>query len=345
MKKTLIALAILAASSASMAQVTLFGVVDATIAVGNGDVSNKTRLANSGYNSSRLGFRGVEELGGGLKASFHLEAGVNNDDGTGSASSDNNQAAVSTTIARTQGLTFNRKSVVSLSGGFGEVRFGRDYTPQFWNQTVYDPFGTNGVGTTRTLVGGGGGQVTVRASNSMAYLTPAMGGFGVWLQTYLGENASTAAAQAGDGSALRLSYDQGPLSAAFAYSDTTTGVGTNGQSTNAGASFNFGAATVMALYTKETNTGAKDVTGYLLGGLIPVGAGTIRVAFSNSDNNTSKVDQFALGYVHDLSKRTALYATYATVNNSGGGSAALNGAVTKANASSSGYDFGVRHSF
>jgi predicted porin len=89
MKKSLVALAVLAASGAAMAQssVTLFGVVDAAYAVGNGSLTDKTQLRNSGYNSSRLGFRGVEDLGGGMKASFWLEAGVNNDDGTGSASS------------------------------------------------------------------------------------------------------------------------------------------------------------------------------------------------------------------------------------------------------------------
>jgi predicted porin len=86
MKKSLVALAVLAASGAAMAQssVTLFGIVDAGYAVGNGSISDKTSLRNSGYNSSRLGFRGVEDLGGGMSASFHLEAGVNNDDGTGS---------------------------------------------------------------------------------------------------------------------------------------------------------------------------------------------------------------------------------------------------------------------
>ena len=81
MKKSLIALAVLAASGAAMAQssVTLFGIVDATYAYGSGSVANKSQLTNSGYNSSRLGFRGVEDLGGGMSASFHLEAGLNNE--------------------------------------------------------------------------------------------------------------------------------------------------------------------------------------------------------------------------------------------------------------------------
>jgi len=139
MKKSLVALAVLAASGAAMAQssVTLFGIVDAAYGVGKGSISNKTQLKNSGYNSSRLGFRGVEDLGGGLKAGFHIEAGMNNDDGTGSASSAANQAQTAANVG-TQGLTFNRRSVVTLSGSMGELILGRDYTPQFWSETVYD---------------------------------------------------------------------------------------------------------------------------------------------------------------------------------------------------------------
>ena len=124
---------------------------------------SRRALANSGYNSSRLGFRGTEDLGGGLAASFWLEAPITNDDGaTGVAS-------------------FARRSTVSLSGGFGELRLGRDYTPTFWNDTVFDPFGTNGVGSNlintangfnaetygaKDTGGFGGNQNYARASNS-----------------------------------------------------------------------------------------------------------------------------------------------------------------------------------
>lgn len=349
MKRSLVALAALAVVGAASAQssVTLFGVVDATLAFGNGDVSNKTQLTNSGYNSSRLGFRGVEDLGGGLKASFHLEGGVMNDNGAGAATNVNNQATGGALAGSNggQGFTFNRKSVVSLLGGFGELRLGRDYTPQFWSFTVYDPFGTNGVGSTRALSGSAGGVTIVRASNSIGYISPKLSGFGIWAQTYFGENASNAASQAGDGSAIRLTYDNGPLSLGLAYSKTTTGAGTDVQTTNIGGSYDMKMAQLMAFYNKDANTGAKDVTGYTLGALVPIGAGTVRVSFSNTDNGTSKVDQFALGYVYDMSKRTALYGTFATVNNSGGAAAALNGATTAVNGSSTGVDLGIRHAF
>ena len=351
MKRSLIALAALAVVSAASAQssVTIFGVVDATVAIGNGDTSNKTQLTNSGYNSSRLGFRGVEDLGGGLKAKFWLEAGVMNDNGAGAATNVNNQGAGGALAGMngSQGLTFNRSSWVSVEGSMGEIRLGRDYTPQFWSFTVYDPFGTNGVGTTQALNSSAGGVTIVRASNSVAWKSPSYSGFGIWAQTYFGENASSAASQAGDGSAIRVSYDQGPLSLAFAVSKTTTGAGTDVTSTNVAGSYNMGVAQLMAFWNKDENTGAKDVTGYTIGALVPVApAGTVRVSFSNSDNgNGAKTDKFALGYVHDMSKRTALYGTFASLSNSGGAAQALNGAATPANGSSTGFDVGVRHAF
>ncbi|WP_253261936.1 porin [Ramlibacter montanisoli] len=108
MKKSLIALAVMAAAGAASAQssVTLFGIVDATYQNLRSDGtaaagSNKlSRLHNSGYNSSRLGFRGTEDLGGGMSASFWLEAGVNNDDGTGAASNVNNRVSTVAAPAR-----------------------------------------------------------------------------------------------------------------------------------------------------------------------------------------------------------------------------------------------------
>jgi predicted porin len=344
MKKSLVALAVLAASGAAMAQssVTLFGIVDAGYAVGNGSISDKTQLRNSGYNSSRLGFRGVEDLGGGMKAGFHLEAGVNNDDGTGSASSAVNQAQTAANVG-TQGLTFNRRSVVTLSGSMGEVILGRDYTPHFWSETVYDPFGTNGVGT--NIAFNKGGTTGVRSSNGIGYKSPSMGGIALWAQTYMGENASTAAAKTGDGNSFRITFDQGKLSAAFGSGSLTTGVGTTNKTSNIAGSYDLGVAKLMAQSNTTKITGAKDIKGSVIGAHVPMAGGTLRIASSQTDQAGKKSSLMAVGFVNPLSKRTDLYATYGRVSNSGGANAALNGAVTAANASSTGYEFGVKHSF
>ena len=355
MKKSLIALAVLASAGAASAQssVTLFGIVDATIQrVSNG---GKTwRLTNSGYNSSRLGFRGTEDLGGGMSASFWLEAGLNNDDGQGAATNSNNQASgAGAGVAGRQGLTFNRRSTVSLAGPWGEWRMGRDYTPQFWNITVFDPFGTNGTGTSQILNSIITGVTAVRASNTIGYFAPGnLGGFYGQAQMYFGENGSPSGAisKDGNGYGIRVGYANGPFNVAAATSKTKYAAG-NVKQTNIGGQWDFGMAKAMAQYETDKNGGTSG-KGYLLGALVPVGAGEIRVAYSRykvelGTNPTSK--KLALGYVHNLSKRTALYTTFARVTNSGGatgsaqpGTGAGNPA---ANGSSTGFDFGVRHSF
>ncbi|MCI5067803.1 porin [Acidovorax sp.] len=350
MKKSLIALAVLAASGAAMAQssVTLFGIVDATYAYGSGSVANKSQLTNSGYNSSRLGFRGVEDLGGGMSASFHLEAGLNNDNGSGATTSTNNQGASGVTGGG--GLTFNRRSTVSLNGGFGEVRLGRDYTPQFWNLTVFDPFGTNGVGTTQTLNSSLGGPTTVRASNAIGYFLPGnLGGFYGQAQYYMGENLSNAANKKdGNGLALRAGYANGPINVALAFSDTKFLSG-NIKAVNVGGAYDLGMAKIMAHYSQDDVKNGAEGKGFLIGGLVPVGAGEIRLAYSTYKIDTVGADprtnKIALGYVHNLSKRTALYATYAHVSNKNGAAQSLNGSVTAAGDNSNGYDFGIKHSF
>lgn len=351
MKKSLIALAVLAASGAAMAQssVTLFGVVDATYAYGSGSVANKSALTNSGYNSSRLGFRGVEDLGGGLSASFWLEAGLNNDNGTGGTTNLNNQASTSSG----GGLVFNRRSTVSLNGGFGEVRLGRDYTPHFWNLTVFDPFGTNGVGTSQVQNSSLGGPTQVRASNAIGYFLPKnLGGFYGQAQYYLGENLSnTANKKDGSGLSVRFGYNNGPINVAAAFSETKylAGAG-NIRTTNLGGQYDLGVAKIMAMYDQDKVKNGADGTGWLIGGLVPVGAGEVRLAYSTykvdqAGNSDPKTNKLALGYVHNLSKRTAVYATYAHVSNKNGASQSLNGSVTAAGKNSNGYDFGIRHSF
>ncbi len=357
MKKSLIALAVLATAGVASAQssVTLFGIVDATLTHGTGSISNKTQLTDSGYNSSRLGFRGTEDLGGGMSASFWLEAGLNNDNGEGDATNTNNQASgTGAASAGRQGLTFNRRSTVSLAGGWGEVRLGRDYTPQFWNLTVFDPFGTNGVGTTLTNAGLSG-VTSVRASNTIGYFLPGnLGGFYGQVQYYLGENPSVpdATKKDGNGAGLRVGFANGPFNVALAVSRTKYDVG-DVQQNNIAGQWDFGVAKLMGQYVRDKNEGtalgSATGKGWLIGSLIPVGAGEIRVAYSRyrvevagTEPQSSKL---ALGYVHNLSKRTALYATVARVNNKDGAATALGGASTAANENSTGYDFGIRHSF
>ncbi|MDM0026584.1 porin [Variovorax saccharolyticus] len=425
MKKSLVALAALAVAGMASAQssVTLFGIVDATIsgfsnksegALGQNVTTSQTVLRNSGYNSSRLGFRGTEDLGGGLAASFWLEGALNNDDGTGAATGG--------------GQNWQRRSTVSLSGAFGEVRLGRDFTPTFWNDTVFDPFGTNGVGTNiistangynnpgSTISQGGFTANTTyyRASNSIGFfLPPNLGGFYGQVMYAFNEKTSydpgtltppgasafianpTQAGRnerAGRYAGGRIGYANGPLDVALAYGQSTiasnyfAGTTNNLNTWNLGASYDFGVVKLFGEYSdaklkQDTSSnfvaGATNpfgfrepgAEGWLIGATVPVGPGLIRVSYSAVDyKNTGayinqvfgfqpdpKADKFALGYVHNLSKRTALYATVARVSNKNGAdltvggpafyttTSALTGTLTPKN--STGYDLGIRHSF
>lgn len=120
---------------------------------------------------------------------------------------------------------------------------------------------------------------------------------------------------------------------------------------NLGGQWDFGLARVMAHFNRDRFGAPSSSTGKggLVGALIPVGPGEVRVAYSQYRLDTVAADpktrKLALGYVHNLSKRTAVYTTVARVRNSGGAAVALNGAATAANNSSTGFDLGVRHSF
>ncbi|MDF2463079.1 MAG: putative outer rane porin protein precursor [Ramlibacter sp.] len=367
MKKSLIALAVLAAAGAASAQssVTLFGIVDATLAYGKTDANNVTKLTNSGYNSSRIGFRGTEDLGGGMSASFWLEGTVGNDDGTtGQRIPTGNQTAVHA-AADGAGLVFNRRSTVSLAGGWGEVRLGRDYVPSFWNLTVFDPFGTNGAGTTLTLLGAanagmanvGTRGVLVRASNSIGYFLPGnLGGFYGQAMYYMGENLSNAGATSDDGQGLgaRVGYANGPFNVALGFGRTkyaTTATTGDFKTWNIGGQWDFGMAKLMGQYTRDNRDSTVELEGkgWLIGALVPVGAGEIRASYSTYEVDAGltepRAQQLALGYVHNLSKRTAVYATFARLKNKNGSAMSINGATGVVNGSATGYDFGVRHSF
>ncbi|WP_439517816.1 porin [Hydrogenophaga sp.] len=335
MKKTLIALAAVAATGAAFAQssVTLFGIVDLNIRNVRQGGDNLTSLSQDGIASSRLGFRGVEDLGGGMSAGFWLEAGLNPDTGTPA------------------GVQFQRRSTVSLMGGFGEVRLGRDYTPTFWNHTVYDPFGTNGVGSsvnTFTVLGSGA-TTLVRANNTIAYFTPNLGGFGAQIQYAFKE--TPAANDPNEYAGIRLTYAAGPLSVALATASEGSSIATESfKRTNVGASYDFGFIKPMAQYT-QGKFGAAKVNHYLLGVVAPLGAGNIKASYVRSDYNAAAGDQdanqIAVGYDYNLSKRTALYTTFSRIANKNGGTKGLapNAAAVTPSGNSTGLEFGVRHAF
>jgi len=344
----------------AQSSLTLYGVMDTNIARASGAVASKTFVGNSGISSSRLGFRGVEDLGDGLSASFWLEAGVNSDDGRGAATNTNNQASGGAVagIGGGQGLTFNRRSTVSLAGrNWGEIRVGRDYTPAFWLYGVFDPFGLNGMGTSHVVNGSIGVAVPTfaRASNAIAYhynSTNPVGNSGFYgiVQYFLGENASNAAnSKDGKGHSWRAGYESKAFNISAAATRTRFATG-DYESLGIGASYKFDVAKVMAQYNRDElkTTPKRTGHGYLVGLVAPMGVGELRASYSVYERSTAgnpRSAKLAAGYVHNLSKRTALYASIARIGNQGGASDVFSGATGAPNASSRGYEAGFRHTF
>ena len=361
MKKTLIALAVLASAGVASAQssVTLFGVVDLSLVHSKGSLTKKTQLANNGLGANQIGFRGVEDLGGGMYAGFWLEAWQNPDNGTGLATNTNNQASgTSVASAGTQGLTFNRRSTLSVGGNWGELRLGREYSPSYWNIANFDPMGNLGVAKSATVENAITGPAGVRASNSISYLYGGQAfngtsrggndGFAGSVMYYLGENASgTATSKDGTGYSARVAYQTGPWNVAIGTGKTKFAAGDIRQ-TNFGGIYDFGVVRLIGHYARDRN-GAITAKGYLLGLTAPVGvAGQVRASYSQYKTDAAgnpKTSKLGLGYVHNLSKRTALFGTIAQVRNSGGAAFSLYQSSTAPNGKSTAYEAGVRHSF
>lgn len=352
MKFKLATLALLASGSAlAQSSVTIFGTLDATFAVGRGSVADRTQLSNSGYASSAIGFRGTEDLGGGMFAGFWIEAAVAPDSGVGGATNTNNQVsgAAPAGAAGGQGLTFARRSTASLGGNWGEIRLGRDLAAHYLNHGVYDPFRNKGIGTSQTYLSSLMGPVSTRVSNSISYFTPkGLGGFNAQVQYYMGENLSNAAnADDGKGAGFRVGYEASGFSVGLGYGKVNYLAG-DASTLNLGASQRLGSVTLIGVVDKDSVSTGLDGKGFLFGGTWDVGPGEFRASVSTfkTDAATSPSSRrYAVGYAHSLSKRTVLYGTLAKVRNGGAAAVALNNAVTGPGRPSTGLDVGVSHRF
>ena len=278
MKKSLLALAVLGAFTgvaSAQSSITLFGVVDAAVRWIRQRWRRFWSLSPYGLSTSRLGFRGVEDLGGGLKAGFWLEHGLDPDDGT----------------LTTDTKFWNRRATVSvISDALGELRLGRDYTATFWNLTEFDPFGTNGVGASTIMFPGNVGvqavDTLVRADNVVGYFLPGnLGGIYGQAQYAMGEG-DAAANRNNQYAHGRIGYKAGPFNVAVSYGQTWTIGPDRLTALNVGGSWDFGFMQLMGQYAAlALGDDVQDLerTNYLIGVNVPVGAGLIRASYVFSD--------------------------------------------------------------
>jgi predicted porin len=337
MKKSLLALAVLGAfTGAAFAQsnVTIYGVADVGIERTKLDPGQTTTRLSSGIQSgSRLGFRGTEDLGGGMSAAFALENGYD----------------ISTGAMAQGGTLFGRQAWVGLNGGFGSVKLGRQYTPIFIALDTIDPFGTG-------ITGDGSGIIAlfrpygVRMNNTVNYSMTA-GGISGQLAYGLGEvpGSNSIGRQLGAG----LGYANGPINVQFAYHDQNLAAGTvdagSARTIMLGGTYDFRVVKAHAAYADnrdEAATGASTARSrdYMLGVSAPVGpAGSVMAGYAhrNDRNANNDADYWQVGYTHSLSKRTNLYTSYSIIKNDGAGTtggAAAGGDISWLNV-------GLRHRF
>jgi len=307
MKKTLIALAAVAATSAALAQssVTLYGVADASLSKVTGTSATFSSAGKMNNGTSRWGVRGTEDLGGGLKAGFNFEQGLSLNDGS---------------LSKAGAGEFGRAAFMSLSGGFGEVSLGRRYNPAYYTEAAWELTGTaNYSAVDNQFSRAFGGN---RESSMVMYTTPSLSGLTVQFGHVLkGNNATNKATND-----LSLRYVNGPLAVGFNYNKQDNG----DKNKHLGASYNFGAFKLAGALIDPEGV----ARGFSLGGTTNVGpvALTLDVA---RDTNAKDTD-YVLEAKYPLSKRTTAYAAYLSDGKKKAGGLG---------ADKTGFGLGVRHNF
>ena len=314
MKKHLIAAAVSAAVAvpAFAQQVEVYGIIDAGLS--RVDQGGNTRSywtgSSSTLTSSRLGFRGTEDLGGGLKVRFGLEAGVTPQ--TGGIGGSTDTATNNTTVA-VGGVAFNRDSFVAIDGSFGSIAIGK-----------IDTSAAEGVDTFTSQIGNLGFVTNVEIggdnSGTIRYTTPTMGGFTA--QIGKTNNVRTAAPNSGAGSieSGSIQFVNGPLGLIVGHEKyNETGALKSSAYTAVGAKYDFGVFSVGAMTGRVNDAGTTDidVDVAIYSVRIPMSDGlALHAAYRTSEvsNNGPSSSSPVVAFTKALSKRTSIYAAYATTN-------------------------------
>ena len=343
MKKSLLALAVLTAvSGAAFAQtsVTLYGKVDLGLVLDSGGAAGKSVRLDSGVTGgSRIGFKGVEDLGGGMKAAFQLETGYCADSAAGATS---NGATVPNFCTGSNAF-MGRQAHGDLTGAFGAISAGRQYSIGFNNLSTIDPFGTGLAGQINNIVDPSG----IRLNNSVTYATPNMGGFVGSAEIAFGEQ--TGSWQSNRETGAGLTYASGPAYVGFSFYDVSNAAGNGATRKNYtfGGTYDFGVVKLHALVQKSTGPSTLDVLDIMGGATVPIAGGNLMASYIHHNDRTvadKDANQIGIGYIYPLSKRTSVYGAFARIQNQHGAT------FTVGNATSSGtgdkaFNVGVVHNF
>jgi predicted porin len=361
-----------AGTAAAQSSVTVYGLVDLAISKADAGQSNLAYFADfqigrtnqwvlHSASSSRLGFKGVEDMGNGWKALFLIEHRFQPDTGT----VEPRDGVSFPGGVRTYGNGFwNSQAYVGLSHALGEVRLGRSATPTFSIGLATDPWGmeynvAGFAGYTR------GGNFVGAANNAVNYLSPNLGGFTLNVLVGAGEGGTSVPGLAlpnGRNVGFSLRYANGPLWLAYGYNDSRRSDAILNRTVQYAFTYDFGVLKAIGNVALGKNQVASnaDTKTFLLGAHIPLGTGYVRTAVGSYDPavgfnpNTvtpgatvattpnpyaaypvtqgQKTNKFGIGYVYNLSKRTSMSADYGT-------------ARTETYTRSSGFQTALRHSF
>lgn len=322
-----IALGMVSGAACAQSNVVIYGVADAGLVLDRGGPNGNVSNISSGLASgSRLGFKGAEDLGNGMSAKFVLESGINVDTGA----------------AGQGGLQFGRQSWVGLSGNYGMVSLGRQYSPYYKAlRDVADPF----------VVGLAGSALNVFASNwridnMVEYATASWHGVSADLAYGAGETAGDSARNRTLGGSL--SFLQGPLQVVLVHHQRENPSATaHARNTMLVAKYQFDTLTLHAArsYNKDVlGVGSKDT---LVGAGWQIGAGRVVgsiVLHQDDGANQRDARQYAAGYIHSLSRRTDVYTAYGHLNNRNGATYKI-GNATDTGTGTTGFNLGMRHVF
>jgi predicted porin len=348
------ALTALASAAGAQAQsgngVTLYGVVDAYVQAANG-ASTLTRVQSGGLSGSRFGLRGSEELGGGLRAIFTIESGINLDDGTNG-----------------QGAFWGRQSFVGLASPYGQLTLGRQYGSLYTLSADFSEFSNGPIGASTAVIGGFGGYEPVRGfsnaatgnggpariNNSVKYETSSFNGFKGGAVYGMGEVAgATTKTRIAD---VYARYTAGPLDAMVSLvDDRVTATALQVRTTSAAAAYSFGDARVTGgvISVNDRSAANADGEGYWVGGDYRVGLNLFKaqVLVNKVKDGDGKTQAIGAGYQYDLSRRTSLYSSLTHFRNEGAGYAdrwasALPAGLTDASDRNiTEFAAGIRHTF
>ena len=335
MQKKLIALAVAGLVSApvfAQSNIQIYGVADAYMKYGDFMGDDAMGVDSGGLMGSRLGFRGEEDLGSGLKAVFVLEQGFNIDNGQSTAISGADSAQGGDDV-------FTRQAYVGLKGNFGQVALGRQYAPGYFTgeydallNAYVSPMSLLSNFTRLTITPNSAARWNNSVTYNGTFQSVSLSGI------YSAGNRETDVKNGDDNNdddkyGVSLKYDNGPLKIGGIYqgikfSGSNTIAGVKADETQKewliGASYNFGMATLAGSYQQGRDVlgwNGLDIDLWQVGVIVPVGAGNIHVAYAQGDVDKANLLQddvkpkaFTVAYTHALSKRTTGYVGYTKVD-------------------------------